>query len=295
MDFYALDELNALANSALAQDELSSEIRDHLHDTQNSRAKTAPATLAPTMRAKSSPSKHGKRRYLLKFQPDAPLVTASDVQFFANLDQLPEVKVDENDESDNSDDDDAYAKRKATFVELTSATLSLLATALPSMQLTCYPIRGSAAKKLDSNSIAPFLGRDSTLPQFRLQDDLAEVKPRQKEFPVCYFFYDTLCERAVLSRHTRRDEEDIVLVRAKVRGGRLETWGRYRGLVDGTDGDVVQGMAFWVERKEEEEGLRAYETERYDVVRCEIEVETGSCKSEGFRGLTFRLVKEDVD
>ena len=48
--------------------------------------------------------------------------------------------------------------------------------------------------------------------------------------------------------------------------------GRYRALVDGGERQVVRGRAFEVLGVEEEQALRAYETGRYEVVRCRIEI-----------------------
>ncbi|KAF9741609.1 hypothetical protein PMIN01_01148 [Paraphaeosphaeria minitans] len=61
-------------------------------------------------------------------------------------------------------------------------------------------------------------------------------------------------------------------------------WGLYPALVDGEEGDIVRGWAYLVESREHEDRLRFYETNKYEVVRCEIWIE-GSRIS----GLAFRF------
>jgi hypothetical protein len=76
-----------------------------------------------------------------------------------------------------------------------------------------------------------------------------------------------------------------VLREGTVSGGTIRTWaGRYRALVDGPS--VVSGWVFEVLFQGQEESLRAYETEKYKVVRCAITLEDGS----KVNGLTFRFV-----
>jgi hypothetical protein len=47
-------------------------------------------------------------------------------------------------------------------------------------------------------------------------------------------------------------------------------WGRYFTLVDGTVRDFVPGWTYLVEIREHEDRPRWYETNNYEVVRCEI-------------------------
>jgi hypothetical protein len=56
----------------------------------------------------------------------------------------------------------------------------------------------------------------------------------------------------------------------------LKTWaGNYKALVNGTDVDQVCGWAYQVESREDEDILRYYETENYEVVRCDIQLQDG--------------------
>ena len=69
----------------------------------------------------------------------------------------------------------------------------------------------------------------------------------------------------------------------------LASWaGRYKALVDAPPGHVpeVSGCAFCVWDQEEEAALRRYETDHYEVVRCEMEVAGMGL----VRGLVFRFV-----
>ena len=137
--------------------------------------------------------------------------------------------------------------------------------------LTFTRIVRPARKELERSSIHPTLGKESTLPQFRLDDNVLPV-PRQEEFPVWYFFYGTLADRAVLARVLSRNEMDgEVLMEARVQRGVLKSWGgKYRALVDGSERNEVLGSAFLITCKEYEDALRQYETDNYEVVRCTI-------------------------
>ena len=130
-----------------------------------------------------------------------------------------------------------------------------------------------AKKDVDSLSLGPMLGVDSILPQYRPDVELtSQVQPGQEDFPVWYFFYGTLADPDVLSKHVDLCDGRQLLP-ASIQGGKLRTWGRkYRALVDDFSRRpaTVSGKAFLVLSKEEEENLRFYEGEKYEVVRCEI-------------------------
>lgn len=150
-----------------------------------------------------------------------------------------------------------------------------------------------AAKELANDSKYPTLGIDSTLPQHRLDSTNAPPYPLQNDFPVWYFFYGTLTDRAILSSAMgRQDAEDVVLNSARVFGARLTSWGgKYKALVEADAGEKVDGRAYLVRSKQEEESLRIYETGKYQVSRCQIEMETTEGWS-AYHGLTFSLPKE---
>lgn len=66
----------------------------------------------------------------------------------------------------------------------------------------------------------------------------------------------------------------------------MKSWaGKYKALVDGPPSARIQGHAYEVMSEDHEESLRAYETVRYEVVRCDIHIEGKGV----VRGLTFRF------
>ena len=82
--------------------------------------------------------------------------------------------------------------------------------------------------------------------------------------------------------------EQLDLRPACVTGGRIKTWaGKYKALVDddSASASACIGWAYEVQCPEHEEALRIYETERYQVVRCTIEM-----WEQSVGGLTFRFV-----
>lgn len=150
---------------------------------------------------------------------------------------------------------------------------------------TFIRITGEAEKDLSPYSMYPTLGKDSTLPQFRASHNGTSFLPLQDQYPVWYFFYGTLANLDVLSRHLALNSAPD-LRQASVYGGVLQTWARkYHALVDGRPNSRVDGSAYLVETREHEDALRAYETGNYEVVRCEIVM--GEVR---VMGCTFRFV-----
>lgn len=148
-------------------------------------------------------------------------------------------------------------------------------------------VRLSKAKKdLAATSTHPTLGIESTLPQHRASSLQTSFSPLQDEFPVWYFFYGTLADESFLSRLLSLPEAEYpILVPATVSGGIIKTWqDKYNALVDGAPTDYVHGSTYKVTTKEREEALLLYETEKYEVVRCSIMMESGTTQ-----GLTFRF------
>ena len=145
-----------------------------------------------------------------------------------------------------------------------------------------------ATKVLSPDSPFPMLGADPTMPQNRPDPAIvaAPCHPLQEEYPVWYFFYGTLADKELLTGLLRLSaEETPVLKSARVTGGCIRTWGgKYRAMVDGTD--KIDGSAYLVQKKEHEDALRDYETDKYEVVRCRIEMER-----EAVQGCTFRFVE----
>lgn len=145
----------------------------------------------------------------------------------------------------------------------------------------------TAEKNLSPDSLHPTLGVESTLPQFRG----INASPHNDEYPVWYFFYGTLADPDILTLVTGVEEPR--LIPAHISGGVLKTWGgKYKALVDQRGhrkGSKVAGHAFCVESEKVELGLRVYETDKYEVVRCTIEM--GDRRE---KGLTFGFVGDDA-
>lgn len=139
-----------------------------------------------------------------------------------------------------------------------------------------------ARKELSYETKYPTLGIDSNLPQHRPDwyDPLAS--PHQLEYPVMYFFYGSLLKRKIFEEVTGVEPDYCP---GRLLRGKLKRWGEYKALVDGEDGDVVMGAAVSV-TQEMEDCLRWYETERYEVVRCEMEL---GHEREKTLGLVFRF------
>ena len=200
----------------------------------------------------------------------------------------------------------ASETRDAVFCEIDGQIKQSIETWLSLQKSTFRPtfIRISKAKKdLESNSIYPTLGLESTLPQHRWSSDLgssatlaqslipSDRRGRrpvlQDEYPAWYFFYGTLADPAVLTRLLSPSEAGPpTLLLASISGGLIKSWaGKYKALVDGASTDYVHGSAYEVTSREQEDVLLTYETESYEVVRCCI-----TMASETVHGLTFRFV-----
>ncbi|KAK7430959.1 hypothetical protein QQZ08_002488 [Neonectria magnoliae] len=181
----------------------------------------------------------------------------------------------------------------AAFCEIDAPTKAKIETSVGFNDFRPTFIRYSkASKDLSPISRAPTLGIDSTMPQYRCDTATSAPSPSQDQFPVWYFFYGTLADSAILARvfgdeqHQKPPAYDYRS--AVVRGGLLKLWGgRYRALLDDPSGGCVAGSALLVMDENQEDALRVYETDQYEVVRCTIEMDRGSVE-----GLTFRFVGE---
>ena len=131
-----------------------------------------------------------------------------------------------------------WETRDALFCKIDGKTKQSIKDWLSQQKSTFKPtfFRLSKAKKdLDSNSIYLTLGLDSTLPQHRSSSELCYTTalPQHRDslnrttypvlqdnYPVWYFFYGTLADPAVLTRHHRLlslpDAEPPVLVPASI-------------------------------------------------------------------------------
>ncbi|KAK5991362.1 hypothetical protein PT974_09643 [Cladobotryum mycophilum] len=230
---------------------------------------------------KTSPADNSRAdnsMFMLKLEDILSSVEA--VREVASLESIPKL-IPGVDEDGNS----------ADFCHLTGVSKTRLLDALSRMRISWRPtiIRISiASKNLSPVSLSPTLGIDTTLPQYRPSQSATPVIPAQDEYPVWYFFYGTLGDAKVLSRVLGLGDQPPEYKQARVRRGRLSSWaGKYLGLVDADENSTVDGWAYLVTTGDEEDALRAYETDKYDVVRCSMEF-VG--EDSLVPALTFRLV-----
>ncbi|KAL2064458.1 hypothetical protein VTL71DRAFT_4952 [Oculimacula yallundae] len=242
---------------------------------------TKSATKTSAQQAMLTPSQ-ARTIYLLKL--DGPLSTPAKVQIAANLPLIPESHIGSSDDG------------TSTFCMVDGHAKVAIETWLSAQNKGFRPLfvpYGRAYKELSSSSLYPTLGIDTTLPQFRPQDpQLFDHVPcfgqAQDQFPVWYFFYGTLASESKLCSLLDLPEHNVpVLYEANVTGGKMETWGngKYNALVNGEESIRVHGWAYQVMSEEHEDALRKYETEAYEVVKCEIEMD-----GKTVQGRTFRFV-----
>ena len=245
------------------------------HDCESYTYSLSVPAAKPTSRRKS---RDATGTYLLKLMPVCPPISsASAVQQIAGLSTIPTVETDEED-------------AEAQFVRLSAdakiAIEDVLMSDYPQVQATFVWLTLPASKELDPVSRYPSLGIDTTLPQYRAsaivqREDLLQ----QEDYPVLYFFYGTLADPNVLLQKLNfRPDTETIHQPAHISKARLTTWGgKYNALVNG-DGMVLVS-AFVVESRDQEDALRVYETDRYEVVRCDIVMDFGVEQA-----LTFRFV-----
>ncbi|KAH8899268.1 hypothetical protein GQ53DRAFT_741395 [Thozetella sp. PMI_491] len=222
-----------------------------------------------------SPTKLSKAAtYLVKLED--PLGDADAVRIAAGLDRAPDVM---GGESDTGKADFARVDETAKI-----AILSYLAARGSAFRPTFVQIT-QAGKSLSSTCRAPFLGTDSTLPQFRLTHHAELIVPTQDEYPVWYFVYGMLADPDELSLILRLTSAPDYQP-ATVQGGMFLA---ERQLVDARYSygppPVIPGKAYLVSSPEAEAALRYSVTDRYEVVRCVITLDS---ENRDLTGLTFR-------
>lgn len=264
----------------MIRDEMEAEGHDkesyehYLDISKRARHVSQPTSSQPTMALVKKPA-----RFLLKL--DGPFSDITIIQQAAALPHPPKIR-------EGTDD----SGRPVRFCEIDSLARDQI-TAFAQQNALSYNVTTNilpdrtAEKNLSPDSLHPTLGVESTLPQFRGTD----VSPHNDEYPVWYFFYGTLADPDILTAQTGVEEPG--LIPAHISGGVLKTWGgKYKALVDqrghGKESNVA-GHAFCVESENVETGLRVYETDKYEVVRCTIEM--GDRREQG---LTFRFMGDDA-
>ncbi|XRM42976.1 hypothetical protein ABZX51_006187 [Aspergillus tubingensis] len=229
-----------------------------------------PTTLTP--RDKNS-------TFLVKLE--GPLSTPSQVQELSKSPTIPVLKEGVGETS------------TANFCLITGAMKLNILSALAESTFSATFVRiNLSPKDLSAHSIAPILGSDidPTLPQNRATDADEVFLPKQGQYPVWYFFYGDLTVPEILNERLGMKERSVYR-KAVIKGGILRTWGggKYKALVDGDASARAEGWAHEVGSEEDEEMLRYYETDFYEVVRCDIcMMDVG----EVVKGLVFRFVGE---
>lgn len=135
----------------------------------------------------------------------------------------------------------------------------------------------------------PLLGRDPTLPQHRPDFPSSTTNQHVLEYPVRYFFYGTLADPERLGRLFGMCASELqTLQAASLLGGRIKRWaGKYKALVDDSKA-IVNGFAYVVISADQEDALRVYEGDGYEVVAARLVVD-----GQEIMGRTFRFAGFD--
>jgi hypothetical protein len=278
LDQDAMNALNELNDGFSSLDfatsvEVPPEI-DHL--IQSSTAQTATQNKKPVSKAAF---KTGNMDYLFRFTGP---ITATLISSAAILSSQPTIM-----HGESEDGPAEFCLVPSSDMQKVKAWLS---STYPNLTPTFAPIN-KACKALSATSAYPTLGLDTILPQHRPQSlDDGRFEPVQEEFPVVYFFYGTLADEGVLAQLFDTDISGV-LRPAHIYGGRIRTWGgKYKALLD-CPGSQVDGWAYEVVSKDDEDALCVYETAKYEVVRVDIVVEGRGV----VKGCTFRFAGEEGD
>lgn len=223
----------------------------------------------PAVSARTKSATNSLRGLIL----DGPLDTPEKVRDIAGLARVPTTTAAESEQASKS------------FCYITADEENSIRRGLVDRGIAFKPyfIRINIAAKDLSASGAPTLGIDTTLPQYRPND--ATTMVQQQQYPVFYFFYGTLAQPEVLKSVLKLDQGPPALQSAYIKGSEIKTLGKYRALVDSGPECRVDGHAFMVVSEDDERELRLYETNMYEVVRCDIWL---ADKSAPVKGLTFR-------
>ena len=255
MDY--LDELDAAAIQALTE-------------MGASLATTPTANVAPQRRAPRRPKMQAS--YLLRLEH--PLSTSQDVANNLMLPRVPKTEIGDGEDG------------ATNFCHLDEAGVEALDiwTASNFSRKRWMKVKISMAHKGDSLHL---LGRDATLPQNRPScPDLLDgpYDTSGKKYPTQYFFYGTLACTTRLSRLLEIPASEVpVLMPAVLQDGRVRLWAdKYRALVD-SPGEQIQGFACLVRSEEEEDALRVYEGDSYEVVAARFVVDGIEVHARTFR------------
>jgi hypothetical protein len=181
----------------------------------------------------------------------------------------------------------AHATTPRSVVLRASAMQIVFADRWPWIQAT-FRVVTLAEKDLSTVSIAPTLGRNATLPHLRLGSASTIPRPAQNEYPVWYFFYGLLGNSNTLAHLLEIPAPGLRV--ARVTGGITVSSRNQRAMFDGSEDDKVEGWAYQVMTREDEDILRIFARMCNEVVRCRIRFRGEGKAWDGGEvdGLTFR-------
>lgn len=213
---------------------------------------------------RTSATLHGG--FIVRLDPDSPFSSPQDLQNILGSVRPPDQFGEKGDGENITD--------SISFCKISAVARDHLLYWLAEHYLLHQPViarLAKAEKSLDCISIAPFLGINTTLPQFRpsAQENTSSPLPQQDQYPVWHFLYERLAESSILQEPLALPEPPKYRT-AEVSDAAKQRWsGRYNALVDGHG--MAMGKAFQVNSQEQEEALQSLETDVYEVVRCMIE------------------------
>ncbi|KAL5120986.1 hypothetical protein ACEQ8H_001174 [Pleosporales sp. CAS-2024a] len=242
-------------------------------DLQHTSSK--PAILTPTT-PRLRPRRRVEAKYL--FRLENLFLTPRDIAHALDLPRVPQLV------SGTAQDGEA------NFCQLSQSSMNTLDSWImkhdPNYKFT--KIRIGLAHK-DAGEL-PILGRDPTLPQHRphLVAMPTTLQHGLDEYPVHYFFYGTLADAARLERLFGIPASELPRLQAAVLlDGRIRTWGgKYRALVD-SPGGMVNGFAYAITSVDQEDVLRAYEGDNYEVITATMMVDRKEIIGRSFRFAGF--------
>lgn len=123
-------------------------------------------------------------------------------------------------------------------------------------------------KFLEDNDSADALRQNQTEPDSSPEDGWPR-DPFRREY--C-FFYGTLMDPNTLSQVLKSSERPPVMRRARVIGYEIKLWGPYPALLDGEPLHLVDGMVYEILSQTELDRLAAYETDKYQLRPCLIDL-----------------------
>lgn len=259
MDYLELDDAATQAFEELGGDFDSAHIPSRLPTS------TYTSTTLP-----KRPRRRVEASYLLRLEH--PFSTPRDVANALGLPRVPRL------ESGTGEDGEAG------FCRLSQSGMNALDAWIqkhcPNHKFTKIRI-GLAHKDIE---VLPLLSRDSSLPHYRPNNTARPTEQLSPVFPVHNFFHGTLADPARLERLFGVPVNELPPLRtAFLLDGRVRTWaGKYKALVD-EPGAVVEGVAHACTSVDQEDTLRVYEGDTYEVVAARLVVDGREVMEKTFR------------